>query len=803
MWAPGLTVVLVMLPSLLLFYMAIEVYLRNKRSRTNQAAALFFLLLAIVMRSSMIIGLLPVQYQEIMELYLHYFSAFMLFSAMLYFTIRLKDRFGSPSRLSSYMLCGIPLIPCLLILFRAPWISVQIVYNGISRYQIPSPALHALTTGALVYSVVIGVYLIWSQIQHARRMSLYHNRQQLLILLAGTVLTAAWTIPMVYVKSFSLLMPFGITFSELSGYGSFIYALCVRLAMTKYELMPNVLRKYEALFELSPLSILLVDDDGTIKEANHEAAKLLGCELQELSGNNIRIILNRPDFDLTFKASGGYSSPAVQTFELTSQWGKKLHVSIVAKHVQTGGVSQHLIMLLDTAETKAAEEKVRQLAYFDSLTSLGNRLLFQEKLAEQIAVTKAEKSSFSLMLLDLDRFKQVNDTLGHHAGDHLLKHVADILRRNTPDDTFIARLSGDEFALIFPGVDSKELAEEISSRLFVGLSEPFVYEKKSIRIMASMGISLFPEHSPCGEELLRFADQAMYMAKGLGRHRFVVFETAFQQKSTDRQHLVSKVRHALISGEFQLYYQPQLDTKTGDLIGAEALLRWCKPGSDMVHPEEFIPLAEENGMMTEIGYWVLDTACQQQQEWTNAGLSPVRISVNLTHRQFTDPSFIEMLTDLLKRTGMDPGLLCLEMTERTLLQDEQYSMEVYRKTSDIGVKTSIDDFGTGYASLALLKHPSIESIKIDRSLIKDMMNSESSRIMIQAIISMSQCLGKNVLAEGVEDRKQWELLADMGCREVQGFYCSKPLSADEFTAWRMRSRREELASGGPESAATL
>ncbi|MNO55597.1 Phytochrome-like protein cph2 [compost metagenome] len=398
---------------------------------------------------------------------------------------------------------------------------------------------------------------------------------------------------------------------------------------------------------------------------------------------------------------------------------------------------------------------------------------------EQLVHSAETSSSFALLLVDLDGFKQVNDTQGHHAGDILLEHVARMLVRNTNDKTLIARFGGDEFALIIPDVHSSEELHLISQQLLEGFNTPFIHNGNSFTITASIGISLSPEHGNNADELLQHADVAMYHGKKSGKNRCVIYDSSLRCQENDFFMTVETVRKGLSEGKFRLHYQPQIDLQTGLITGTEALIRWEYPESGNLPPGKFIPLAEETGAIVEIGYWVLDTACEQLKDWIDQGLPPLQMSINLSAKQFLDLHFPTRLAHTLSRTGIDPSLLCLEITEHTAMTNEQYSLNICEQILNMGVKLSIDDFGTGYSSLSLLKNLSVHSIKIDRSFVKDMISDESDRAIIKAIIAMSHNLGKRVIAEGVEMSGQLDMLQDFGCDDIQGFYVSKPLTAED------------------------
>ncbi|OWA34403.1 hypothetical protein B9G55_19050 [Saccharibacillus sp. O16] len=429
-------------------------------------------------------------------------------------------------------------------------------------------------------------------------------------------------------------------------------------------------------------------------------------------------------------------------------------------------------------EQNRANELIYRMAYHDSLTGLPNRRSFQEKLSEAIEAAQSKEQKLSILYFDLDRFKTVNDSLGHGVGDILLVEVAGRLQDSLGQDAFIARHGGDEFVVLL-GHDRVPETEQAAQRVLDTFIEPFEVEGYELFMTPSVGISLYPEHGEDASMLLHHADSAMYKAKEAGKSTYALYEPQGENHEGARILLENDLRKSLEKGELQLYYQPQLKLFPSQRVGAEALLRWHRGRSEWVPPSDFIPLAEETGLILPIGEWVLRTACEQGQRWLHAGYEPFVIAVNLSPRQFRQRNLVESVRFILEETGYPPEYLELEITEGMTL-DVEVASEKMRQLRELGVQISIDDFGTGYSSLNYLKRLPISRLKVDRSFVRDIESDPSNRDIIKAIISMAHNLKITVIAEGVESAEQLAFLEENGCDEGQGYLFGRPVPAEEF-----------------------
>jgi len=438
--------------------------------------------------------------------------------------------------------------------------------------------------------------------------------------------------------------------------------------------------------------------------------------------------------------------------------------------------------LEDITDRKVAENQVQFLAYYDALTELPNRTLLRDRLGKALAGSLRRKDKVAVLFLDLDRFKVINDSLGHSFGDLLLRKIADRLKSQVREQDTVARVGGDEFLVVLTdvkdGTDAAIAAEKIMDAMIAEL----VIQGRSFSVSCSMGISIFPEHGADSETLIKNADAAMYSAKESGRNTFQFFSEKMNAEVVERLTLEHGLRAALDKKEFFLVYQPQMDMATGTIVGFEALLRWQHPELGTIAPDRFMGIAENSGLILPIGAWVLRTACSQARKWQDEGLCATPVAVNVSAVQFRQPGFREVVSRVLSETGLACQYLELEVTESLLLSNADMTSSVLRELKGMGLKLAIDDFGTGYSSLSYLKQFPFSKLKIDRSFIRDVAVNSDDAAITTAIISMAKSLSLKVIAEGVENEAQMSFLRKLGCEEIQGYYFSKPLTAEEISA---------------------
>ncbi|MEG2961666.1 MAG: EAL domain-containing protein, partial [Janthinobacterium sp.] len=472
------------------------------------------------------------------------------------------------------------------------------------------------------------------------------------------------------------------------------------------------------------------------------------------------------------------------------------------------GADEVLGLVRDISERKRTEEQIRRLAYCDSLTGIPNRQAFLETLERELLRSKEHDKKFAVLFMDLDAFKRINDTLGHDVGDHLLKVVSERLRETIrPSDLVLraehefesssggsnlARLGGDEFTILIPDLERVEDALNVAHRVKEAMRRPFMIEGHEIFVTASIGISLYPEDGEDCNSLLKYADTAMYHAKNCGKNNAKLYSSSLTMEIMSHVKMEVGLRKALQNNELYLLYQPQIDVPSTQIVGVEALVRWRHPERGIISPTEFIPLAEETGLIVPIGEWVLRTACNQAKAWQSDGGRAIRMAVNLSAKQFKDENLMQIVLSALADTGLDARLLELELTEGTLMDDARATMATLEQLRGIGVYLSIDDFGTGYSSMNYLKRFDVRALKIDKSFIAGLPQDTENAAITRAIIAMAHGLKMVVVAEGVETDEQLLMLEKYGCDMAQGYFLGHPSPHDTITAMLARQANQVI-----------
>ena len=453
-------------------------------------------------------------------------------------------------------------------------------------------------------------------------------------------------------------------------------------------------------------------------------------------------------------------------------------------------------LVLNIQQRKRAEERIRHLAYHDALTGLPNRTLLENRLARALTQAHRKNRMLALLYLDLDRFKRVNDGVGRALGDQVLQSVAERLTSTVREADTIARVGGDEFAVLLPEISRVEDAAQVAERILEGLRPPLVLGGSQVHPTTSMGIAFYPNDAEEPDTLLRNADIAMYHAKEQGRDNYQFYNFGMTARNPDPLTLESDLRRALERDQFVVYYQPQVCVADSQIVGVEALLRWQHPDRGLMLPTEFIPVAEESGLIVPLGEWVLRTACAQASAWHEAGLSPIRVAVNLSARQFQQRDLVEVVGRVLKDTGLDPRCLQLEITESAAMHDIDFTSGVLANLKDMGIQIAIDDFGTGHSSLNYLKRLPIDDVKIDQSFVRDVITDPNDAAIVGSIVAMTHDLNLKLVAEGVETEEQLAFLKDRRCDVVQGFLFSKPMPPDAVEKMIAPGTRLELTTPG-------
>jgi len=538
-------------------------------------------------------------------------------------------------------------------------------------------------------------------------------------------------------------------------------------------------------------AVLSTDRDGRIAFANPQAERLCGLHLDELAGRPVLDLLQVADpaeasrlaAALRACASGLAAPPAVQ-LTLRNPRGEQFDVRVSARPVRLpGGQLDGIVLALaDLTESVALNRRIVYQATHDELTALPNRALLVDRLEHAIAAARRGGTQVALLFVDLDDFKRVNDGFGHAVGDALLRELAQRLTSGSRANDTVARWGGDEFLVLVdvPAADDADAAGRVARKLIERLSQPYLVLGNEVHVTASVGISLYPRDGDDPQLLVQNADRAMYGAKRLGGNRVQFFAEGINQRAHDRRTLEAGLRRAIADGEFELHYQPQVDLQRHTLFGAEVLLRWRHPESGLLLPDDFIPVAEEAGLIREIGDWVLREAARRAAAWRDAGVPPLTLSINVSARQLAGRELGQALQRILAETRLDPGALVLEITESAMVQDIDQVAAVLHEIRALGLQLALDDFGTGFSSLSLLKRMPLHQIKIDRSFVRGIAMDAGDTAIARGVIAMAKGMGIRVVAEGVETAAQMRFLAACGCDAAQGLYISAPVEEDRF-----------------------
>jgi diguanylate cyclase (GGDEF)-like protein/PAS domain S-box-containing protein len=548
------------------------------------------------------------------------------------------------------------------------------------------------------------------------------------------------------------------------------------------------LRLAATVFESTLEGILITDAKTNVISVNPALCSITGYSADEFIGSTPNIIKSE-------RHSHAFFRQLWDILNKTGQWRGEIwnrrkngeifptwvNISAVPNS-STGSTSHYVAVFTEITELKLSEERLNYLAHHDPLTGLPNRLLFNDRLEQAVLQAQRNKHMIAVMFLDLDRFKTINDTLGHLVGDELLVAVAERLRRCAREIDTIARLGGDEFAVIITQILQEEDVDHVAKKIIQTLSSVYSVGGYEVFITASIGINLYPGIDSDRGKLLENADVAMYHAKQFGRNNFKFYRADMNAVAFERLMLETNLRRALEREEFRLYYQPQIDMQSGSVNGVEALIRWQHPDLGLVSPLEFIPLLEETGLIIPVGEWVIRTACKQTREWLDAGFSPLTMAVNLSARQFRQPNLVEMIEQNLLEFNLPPALLELELTESVMMDNMEETVVILQKLKLLGLKIAIDDFGTGVSSLGYLKHFPIDTLKISHDFVLNLPMDSADASIASAVISLARDMQLSSVAEGVENQGQMDFLRGQDCERLQGFLFSRPIPQDQMTA---------------------
>jgi diguanylate cyclase (GGDEF)-like protein/PAS domain S-box-containing protein len=570
------------------------------------------------------------------------------------------------------------------------------------------------------------------------------------------------------------------------------YMLRASRSMKKLAKSEDRLRLLKEAVDCLPIGITISDIHGKVIYSNPTEAEMHGYTIEELIGKEARELapqgLRKKFVPEKLNNIGLWRRESINV----RKNGEEFPVQLSSIAVRSGGEGRYLGIVTaceDISSRKEAEQKIRHLAYYDTLTGLPNRGTFLDRLNRALALAHRENRRVALLFLDLDNFKDVNDTQGHDFGDKLLSEAARRLAGCMRESDTLARLGGDEFVVVLTSVNNQESAASAAQRILSVFSRPFSLEGRQIHSSASIGIALYPDDGVDADSLYKAADTAMYHAKAEGKANFRFFSNDMNQQIMRRVALENSLRLGLENREFFLHYQPLWNLQTAGMVGAEVLLRWKSADFGLMPPSEFISLAENSGLILGMGEWVLRTACTQARMWELAGHRGMKVAVNISGLQFRQPDFLETIGRIIKETDAAPTSLEFEFTESVIMEHADRAINTLRALKKMGLQLSIDDFGTGYSSLSYLKHFPIDRIKIDRSFVADVATNQDDAAIVKAIISLAHSLNLKVVAEGVESSDQLSFLAATNCNEAQGFYLGVPMQAEELSA-RLRDVRQ-------------
>lgn len=569
-----------------------------------------------------------------------------------------------------------------------------------------------------------------------------------------------------------------------------IYLICARFARTHRLQQPlkenhERLQQAAAVFDCTREGVLVTDAQGLIVHVNRAFMEITGYSREDVMGE-------RPSLFKSGRHSSSFYQQMFQTLERTGEWSGEIWnrrksgeiypqwQTIRVIHNDQGQVSHYVAVFSDISAIKDSEHELAHLAHHDPLTDLPNRLLFTDRAEQALASAQVHKRGCALLLMDLDHFKIINDSLGHNVGDQLLKAVGERLKGLFGPGVTLARLGGDEFAVLAESCPQVVQAAALAQRMLDAMKEPFVFDGNQLFISASIGISLFPSDALSAEQLLRNADSALFKAKSAGREGYALYTEELTAHAQHRVEIASELRRALDQQELRVYYQPVHDLQDSRLVGVEALVRWQHPERGLVPPGEFIPIAERTGLIADIDAWVMDQACRQMGQWLADGAPLSFIAVNVSSRLFARRELYEQVAQVLHTTGLDPAYLELEVTESAVMEDPEVALEQLHRLRELGLRLAIDDFGTGYSSLLRLKRLPVQKLKIDQGFVAGLPWDEDDAAIVRVVIALAKSMGMQVHAEGIEQVEQARFLLEQECDLGQGYWFGRPVPAQEM-----------------------
>lgn len=758
---------------------ALVIIRRNAKHIENRLAFLTICLLASMIFFQYLEQLLSAEYALNISAYMVYPASIAAVSMSVLLHLTATNSYHRLSRWSTIGIAFIPFIMYFLLLAirGREYLLEGVRIEGFWKQIEVAPAMTVIYGFLVMYSLLniaiclIAHYKANNNVDRKRFMVLFKANLFYQLATIGVLIVYTAFSPYVYISDSVIFLT------------TIIWSISLRVYM-KNDFLPSTSKKYELLYHFSPTAIIMIDKNMIMKEVNPGALRILGFEKEEeLENRSLSefIVMNeRKDMEEAFAAS--FPKDAWRNRELTivNRKGQKRAILADTEMMAEGKDWFLLMVIRDITQQQEESRLIHFLAHHDTLTKLPNRYHFNRELEASLKAVKSSKALLGVMLIDLDRFKLINDTLGHQFGDQALIDVAQRLRQNVDHRHLLARLGGDEFIILIKEAEEYDEIVSLAENIHLAFQLPITLQGQDFYLGGSIGISVHPFDDDSSDGLIKRADIAMYNAKHSGGNQYRLYTNEMIALVQRDVKLEKHLRKALKRKEFVLHYQPQINLASGQLIGAEALIRWQSVELGMVHPGEFITLAEQTGLINEIGQWVIAEACQQGKLWQEQGWNDFMLSVNVSSRQFMQPDFVNKVQEILRSSGLEPDRLCLEITESMVVNNLNVARKMLDELVALGIHIAIDDFGTGYSSLSVLRQLPIAIIKIDRSFITDMDAYQGGLSIVKTIVSMGHDLQKQVVAEGVETLDQYEQLKQLGCDKAQGYYYHKPLPLLEF-----------------------
>ncbi|TYP75575.1 putative bifunctional diguanylate cyclase/phosphodiesterase [Paenibacillus methanolicus] len=780
-----------LLPFLLIFYMAVEIFARNPGNRLHWVTSALFFFLGIVFLGDFLFAALPYETAREALRFMKFPAVFLTMTAALYFFVMIS-KLGI-RKLWMHVICLFPVIGLIPLVIDPAAVAME--QRAAGRVELFSGTFLAVEVVLVCYCLV-GSYVLLARAgrRTALKSWMQKESQRIRIILAGCLLVglllgAGLLVGAMFERGGERIFDF------VSSYGVLVWVFAIRQSMMKYDLLSFAGKRYELVFELSPNGTVVLDEKGGVVEANSAFRKLAGVKDDEpIEGMCLsRLFGVNQAFLAAYRQSFQTQTPLEMELEIVNTAGRVMDVELIGEFMEMEEEQLAFFIVIDMTERKSAERMLARLAYEDTLTGLGNSRKFYAAIEEELSRALAGMSRLALLLIDLDQFKWINDTLGHSAGDRLLQQIADRLRTSLPAGASAYRLGGDEFAILLPAREDAD-ATGYAAGLLRMLVEPMQLRGSYYSVSASVGIVVAPEDGREVEMLIRQADTAMYAAKQGGRNRYHRCTPELNAKAQEQMKLIHGLSAALELKQFELHYQPQVDARTGETASLEALLSWCSPELGRVAPAKFLPLAEESGAIIPIGSWVLEEVLKQIRVWLDRGCARpgMTVTVNISAQQLREAGFADRIEALLARYEVPAGALRLEITESTMITDMERTRQVCQALIGLGVTLGIDDVGSGYSSLGMLNRFPYRYIKLHHSLVRGIAQSREDYVIVRMLVEMARQLGKEVIAEGVESEAQLELLRDLGCRELQGYHIGVPMNAVEI-AYHLKMEGARMA----------